>query len=289
MCYLFRGNSYMKANLGNNTQLLNIPPFIRAVAYHHTVPSMAASLRRQLKYFQRHYRCIVEEDLAAFFAEASAPASRGEKPGLIISFDDGLSQHYHTAAPLLEEYGFRGWFFVPAALPLMPTESQKAFCDAHDLLLPNSSETRIGINREELLNLKRRGHVIGCHTMNHRRFSGEVDAKLLDSEVKVAQDTFASLFGSPPRSFAWVGGEPETYNPFIQENLEQEGFTYSFTTMSKKIKRNSNPLMLHRTVLNADMPYLFFLAKIEGLSDLAHRGRRRAIEARLGVSSEQKA
>lgn len=279
----------MKANLGNTPKLLIGPPFIRAVAYHHAVPSMATSLRRQLKYFQKRYRCIVEEDLDAFFADTSAPASREEKPGLIISFDDGLAQHYHTAAPLLEEYGFRGWFFVPAALSLMTPENQKAFCYAHDLLLPNSPETRIGMNREELLDLKRRGHVIGCHTMNHRRFSGEVDAKLLDNEVKMAQDTFASILGSPPRSFAWVGGEPETYNPYIQENLEQEGFTYSFTTMSKKIKSNSNPLMLHRTVLNADMPYLLFLAKIEGLSDLAHRGRRRAIEARLGVSSEQKA
>ncbi len=267
------------------------PRYIRAVAYHHTDRSATASLRRQLDYFRRHYHGLVEDDLDAFFTrgelgEARKPgaARTGGKPGLIISFDDGLVDHYGVAAPLLEEYGFKGWFFVPAALPLMAISEQRAFCEANGLFLPPDSGERIGMNREELVDLARRGHVVGCHTMNHRRFNGFVDAELLGRELKLAGDALGAVMGAVPRSFAWVGGEPDTYHPLVQEALEREGFSYAFTTMSAKIRPEADPLMLHRTVLDADMPYPLFLAKVEGVSDLIHLGRRRALEARLGRS-----
>lgn len=264
------------------------PKYIRAVAYHHSDRATAPSLRRQLEYFRRRYRGLVEEDLDAFFAceepgKSQKPGrSRGGKPGIIISFDDGLVDHYKVAAPLLEEYGFKGWFFVPAALPRMAIARQRAFCEANGLFLPEDSGERIGMNREELVDLVRRGHVVGCHTMNHRRFSGPVDAGLLDGELRLARVALGAILGAVPRSFAWVGGEPDTYHPLAQEALEVEGFSYAFTTMSAKIRPKADPLMLHRTVLDADMPYPLFLAKMEGLSDLAHSGRRKALEARLG-------
>lgn len=264
------------------------PKSIRAVAYHHTDRRATASLRRQFDYFRRHYRGLVEDDLDAFFVrgereKARKPdGARGGKPGLIISFDDGLVDHYGVAAPLLEEYGFRGWFFVPAALPTMATSEQRAFCEANGLFLPPDSGERIGMNREELVDLARRGHVVGCHTMNHKRFSGLVDAGLLDLELRRARGALGAIMGVMPRSFAWVGGEPDTYHPLAQEALKKEGFSYAFTTMSAKIRPDADPLMLHRTVLDADMPYPLFLAKVEGASDLTHLGRKRALEARLG-------
>jgi len=118
--------------------------------------------------------------------------------------------------------------------------------------------------------------------MNHKRFSGLVDAELIARELTLAKDALATITGAVPRSFAWVGGEPDTYHPLAQEALKKEGFSYAFTTMSAKIRPDADPLMLHRTVLDADMPYPLFLAKVEGLSDLTHLGRKRALEARLG-------
>ncbi len=264
------------------------PEYIRAVAYHHTDRTMESGLRRQFDYFKRRYRGLVEEDVDAFFACGEeggghrSGRSRGGKPGIIISFDDGLVDHFWVAAPLLEEYGFRGWFFVPAALPMMAAAEQRAFCEANGLFPPADSGGRIGMNREELIDLTRRGHVVGCHTMNHRRFSGFIDTGLIDRELKRARADLGAMLGAAPRSFAWVGGEPDTYHPLVQEVLGREGFSYAFTTMSAKIRPEADPLMLHRTVLDADMPYPLFLAKTKGLSDLTHADRRRALEARLG-------
>jgi len=264
------------------------PEYIRAVAYHHTNRTMVSSLRRQFDYFRRRYRGLVEEDVDAFFAGRGGgkgqrqERSRGGKPGIVISFDDGLADHYRVAAPLLEEYGLRGWFFVPAALPLMAESEQRTFCEANGLFPPAGAGGRIGMSREELVDLASRGHVVGCHTLSHRRFSGLVDTALLDRELGQARAELGAMLGAAPRSFAWVGGEPDTYHPLAQNALEREGFSYAFTTMSAKIWPGADPLMLHRTVLDADMPYPLFLAKTEGLSDLTHAGRRRALEARLG-------
>lgn len=258
-----------------------IPSYIRAVAYHHVDAGSTAKFTRQLEYFKRHYQCVTMDDLDNYFRSPARDVPGQGKPGLIISFDDGLEQHYTVAAPLLEKYGFKGWFFIPAALPDLTPVEQKEFCSANDLLLPRDSSGRIEMNRDELLDLNRRGHVIGCHTMSHRRFKGTEDASLIDYEVREANEVIASILGSAPRSFAWVGGEPETYHPRVQEALKGEGFSYAFTTMSAKISPNSNPLILHRTVLDADMPYSVFLAKINGLSDLVHFGRRRALEKLL--------
>lgn len=248
---------------------------------------MASSLRRQLEYISRRYQPMAESDVAEFFAvgmpgRAQGPrAGHEKKPGIIISFDDGLRDHYRVAAPLLEEFGFRGWFFVPAALPRIPVPEQRSFCEANGLHLPADSGDRIGMDCEELLDLNRRGHVIGCHTMNHRRFCGAVDPDLINVEIRDARSLLGSILGKAPTSFAWVGGESETYHPQVQKALKKEGFFFAFTTMSMKILPNANPLMLHRTVLDADMAFPLFLAKIGGLSDLSHLGRRRALEARL--------
>lgn len=256
-------------------------PFIRAVAYHHCDPAMVPAFRRQLEFFRRHYRNVTEQELDAFFAGAAAEDQSG-KPGLILSFDDGLARHYQTVAPLVEEYGFRAWFFVPAALPSLPAERQRAFCEAQALWLSPDPGERIGMSGAELADLRRRGHVIGCHTFNHRRFRGVADAALLDSELAAAQAALASFLGAAPRSFAWVGGEADTYHPLVQENLAKLGFSYAFTTMSAPIRRNADPLLLHRSVLDADMPYALFRAKLGGLSDWTHRSGRKALEARLG-------
>ncbi len=253
---------------------------------------MASSLRRQLEYIGRRFRPIAEKDLGEFLGSKKTGetsellANRGDKPGIVISFDDGLADHYKIAAPLLEEFGFRGWFFIPAALPRMPIREQGDFCEAHGLHLPKDSGDRIAMNCEELIDLDRRGHVVGCHTMNHKRFSGSVDPNLIRQEIDFAQTELGSILGRAPRSFAWVGGEPDTYNPAVQKALEEEGFFFAFTTMSMKIFPDSNPLMLHRTVLDADMPFPLFLAKIKGLSDLSHTLRRKAVETHLMDSQD---
>jgi hypothetical protein len=87
--------------------------------------------------------------------------------------------------------------------------------------------------------------------------------------------------GHAVSSFAWVGGEPDTYSPEAFRELRAAGFACIFTTQSKVFRAGDDPACIHRTVLDADMSYIAFSLKLAGLSDLMHAGRRSRVVAGL--------
>ncbi len=68
--------------------------------------------------------------------------SQGQSCAVSLTYDDGLPVHYDLVGPLLEHYGLRGTFYVPAA-----------------------SDVRVHPERWRLLT--RRGHELGNHSLFH--------------------------------------------------------------------------------------------------------------------------
>ena len=66
---------------------------------------------RQLDYIQAHYTPIAAEDLIG----ALSPAKK-ELPTnpILLTFDDGYSDHFANVFPLLDARGIQGCFFPPA-------------------------------------------------------------------------------------------------------------------------------------------------------------------------------
>ncbi len=95
--------------------------YIRAINYHGVSEDTAGNFERQLAYYAERFTAVSLADLDRFFHLQHWDKKR---PGLIISFDDGLSSNYSVAAPLLEKYGFHGWFFVPVDFVAAPPSEQ---------------------------------------------------------------------------------------------------------------------------------------------------------------------
>ncbi len=256
------------------------PRLIRAVAYHGTPRAHRDALARQLDYLAARYANVGEEELVAFM--------RGEpraEPGVIVSFDDGLEDNYRVAAPLLEERGLRGWFFVVTGLLDCPEDSQRRFCAEHDVIAgPDAG--RLGMSWDEARDLVARGHVLGCHGAGHLRYKDDVADGAIRADLSEARERMKAELGSYPRSFAWVGGEPDTYKPASAALAAELGFSLLFTTLSAPAlgaqpAGGPAPYLLHRTVLDADMDYRAAALKIGILSDLAHAGARAALASAL--------
>lgn len=247
---------------------------LRALGYHGTPRAARDSFARQLDYLARAYEFLDGPGLDRFFAGESD----GGRTALIISFDDGLRSNYEVAAPMLEERGMRGFFFVTTGLP--DDGGSAAFCADHEINLAAGEEC--GMVWDELRDLKARGHVIGCHTMSHFRMRGPVEPDRLASEIAGAKRRLEVELAAPVRHFAWVGGESDTYASDAMKAVCDCGFEYAFTTQSKLLQCGGDSLLIHRTILDADMPYTAFRVKLAGLSDLMHSGRRRRLEAHLG-------
>jgi hypothetical protein len=98
-------------------------PYARALNYHDVPVSQAHAFEAQLRLFTRHF---VPVGLAQL-RELQRGDWRHEKPGLLLTFDDGLRTHADVVAPLLEKYGFTGWFNVPVGFVVTPVAEQRAF------------------------------------------------------------------------------------------------------------------------------------------------------------------
>jgi len=64
----------------------------------------------QIDYIKKHYRVVSGDELiAAVISKSPLPPK-----ALLLTFDDGYSDHYDTVLPILEREGIKGCFFPPA-------------------------------------------------------------------------------------------------------------------------------------------------------------------------------
>src|SRR5207248_7786988 len=85
--------------------------YIRVVNYHGTPAAWRDGLSAHLRFYLRHFVPVGPPDLELVLSGKPWPHSR---PGLLITFDDGLRNNFEVASPLLEQHGFCGWFMLPA-------------------------------------------------------------------------------------------------------------------------------------------------------------------------------
>ena len=99
-----------------------------------------------------------------------------EKP-VMFTFDDTNLDHYSVAAPVLEQYGFRGVFFVMTV----------------SLGRPNY------MTRAQVKELSDAGHIIGSHTWDHQNVK------------KYTEKDWATQIEKPSRQLEEITGKPTEY------------------------------------------------------------------------------
>jgi peptidoglycan/xylan/chitin deacetylase (PgdA/CDA1 family) len=95
----------------------------------------------------------------------AAPMQLGNsQPMVSFTFDDIPLSAATIGAPLLEDFGGRGTFYVAGGLVGQPNNH----CE--------------GIDRDGIVQLRRSGHEIACHTFSHRR-AIDLDAATMATEI----------------------------------------------------------------------------------------------------------
>lgn len=139
----------------------------------------AATYKLERKQFAEHLQAISERVPHGPIVIPELASWTGASAPLLITFDDGGISAYQPIADLLEARNWRGHFFVTTDYIDTPTF----------------------LNREQVRELHRRGHVIGSHSCSHPlrmsrcgwnelvqewRASVEVLSDILDARVEVA-------------------------------------------------------------------------------------------------------
>lgn len=275
--------------LGLNGALLGLQrawlgPHLRIVNYHDVPPSRAAEFEAQVRYFADRFAPVGLSDLLAL--------QRGEwkdrRPGLVLSFDDGLRSHTDVVAPILERYGFVGWFVVPVGFVEAPAAEQAAFARAHHIhAAAEYADTRLALSWDDVRRLDAR-HVVGCHTWNHTRLASTLAADELEREIPAAKRRLEEELGHAVGLFAWVGGEEWAYSAEAARAVRRAGFRVAFMTNNAPVRPGCDLLQLQRTNLEADFPPALVRFHLCGFLDVLYTPKRARVN-RLTASGAESA
>jgi len=137
---------------------------------------------------------------AASAPETAPPAARVAKfsgdraAALSYTFDDGLRDQYTLAAPMLDEVGFKGTFFV------IPGRVSETIEDAEKR--KNDKRAWGTITWTELRDLAARGHEIGNHSWSHPGLA-KLPLEAVEAELSRAAEAIAREIGRPPLTLAF--------------------------------------------------------------------------------------
>ena len=208
--------------------------FIRVVKYHNTAPADAARFERELSAYARCFCPVTADALNRFYETRKWPY---DKPGLIIALYDGLRNQYDVMLPLLEQYGFCGWFFIPCGFIDTPAQQQHAYTLSHDLADVQQGQYpdgRYALSWEEIRRIAAR-HEICCHTDSHIALSPDVSAEALRREIVDAKRTLEQRAGRRVDVFAWKSGAEYDADLRAHRYFEEAG--YRFLVSSVKIEK----------------------------------------------------
>jgi peptidoglycan/xylan/chitin deacetylase (PgdA/CDA1 family) len=276
-------NSTGLTSLSFALQRAALSPFIRVVYYHDVPATMSEAFTRQLMLLKQAFVPASKLDLARLLSEGYWPHDR---PGIIVTFDDGLRSHSEVVAPILDRLGFQGWFFVPVDLIAMDPAEQPEGAVRHCVLhhCDTARDPRVFMSQQQLVDLSER-HIVGCHTATHVRLSRELTDNQLHSEINSAKRRLESVLGRDVDAFSWVGGEEWAYSPAAARCVAGL-FDYAFTTNTCLTRRGTPGLRIDRTHVEASFPAALVRLQLSGMMDLYYRSKRRRLDSCLGVVPE---
>jgi peptidoglycan/xylan/chitin deacetylase (PgdA/CDA1 family) len=249
-------------------------PWARALNYHDVPARLANAFEEQLCFFARHFVPVGRRELAELHTGRWPHA----KPGLLLTFDDGLRSHADVVAPLLEAHGFCGWFNVPVGFVDTPPAEQQAFAREHRIGFdpPERADERIALSWQDLSRLDRT-HEICSHTWSHRRLAADLTPQDLDLEIDGAKRRLEEGLGHEVPAFAWVGGEEWAYTTAAAERIRKAGFAISFMTNNAVIRPRDELLQVQRTNVEAHFPPALLRFCLSGFYDLLYLRKRRRV------------
>jgi len=239
--------------------------YIRALNYHDTPEKYSRNFEQQLTFYKKHFSPVSIQDLQLFL---DTGVWQKQKPGLIISFDDGLQTNYKVAKPLLEKYGFIGWFFIPPGFIETRPEKQNHFAQYHNIspTLNSNSNKRIAMSWDELSDLNKK-HIIGCHTFTHHRMNIKDSDDILKKEIIDSKLLMEKRLNSEIKIFCWVGGEEHSYTKKAAKYINKAGYHYSFMTNTYPITSSTPSLQLQRSNVEVFWPFEVVKFQISGILD----------------------
>lgn len=199
----------------------------RLINFHATPHAKAEDYRREIAACAGRFTPLSQAGLDAVMSGGPMP----DKPMLLPILFEGFRDNYDVILPILEEYGFKGWFFVPSHFLNVPWRHQRIFAARHSLDYGPDEYVgeRIALTYAELRDAHARGHLVACHSRNHTALYPDTPDAVLHEEIVVAKEELEQGLGAAVDTFCYLYGAEYGLNPRSDALLMQAGFRYLFS------------------------------------------------------------
>jgi peptidoglycan/xylan/chitin deacetylase (PgdA/CDA1 family) len=214
-------------------------PAIPVLNYHsvadvpgNTVVIHPDKLREQLQYLSdnEYHTLTMKEFTDIIEGKTDAPGK-----AVLLTFDDGYTNNYETAMPMLKEFGFHATLFMS----------------------PGMVEDSGYLNWAQVREMQANGWDILPHGMTHPELTDLEEADQA-AEIVEARRLIEEQLSTPADIFCYPYGK---YNKTTLKILEANGFRYAFTIDQGKTTSDQHPYKLKRIFVNGE----------EKLSSLVHK------------------
>ena len=170
-----------------------------------------------LAWFVKQYSAISPNEWVAHHHRNSVVPTNAA----ILSFDDGYSDNYDLASPILDRYAVTATFFVVASM-----------VDADG-----------GMSSSQLRKLHALGHTIGAHTDTHKQLT-DLPAKVALQELVQAKEKLEDIVGAECVHMSYPYG---SFNNSVKDLVAHAGYQTAFTTCEIGNQQTTDLLQLGRT------------------------------------------
>ncbi len=213
-------------------------PYIIAVNYHRSPAQHEADLERQIRYFSGCYENITADSLDTFFRKEA----NYTRPGLILCFDDGFEDNYDVAARILDKYGLKAWFFI------VPEWAQLRSTNQYEQTAGENASRYMSWS--QIIDLRKRGHEIGCHTYSHLAVSSlNTQEKIL--EMLGSKEIIESQLNEEIVSFCFPIGDSSSFD-LESVCLLKGKYRFAFTSCPRIVKPSHSPIAIGRNNIEAN-------------------------------------
>lgn len=275
----FLGSVYYPLRLKNKLfNLYNKTPRyrLRILSYHDMPETKEPLFIRQLNWLQKSWE-IISPNKFELIIDGKEVLKRDS---LLLTFDDGTMSNFNVARNILDPLNIKALFFIVTNYAIIgDNENWKQFIN-EDIML-NKYDKEIpkylkNMSIENLKTLKKNGHSIGSHTLNHARLSNLNGKKLLD-EIVDGADKLEEYIDEQINHFAYPFGNFESINSKASL-IACKRFKYVYTGIRGDNGLTNKGSNIWRDSNEPHDSLWYTSACLEGGADFLYRKKRRDCE-----------
>jgi peptidoglycan/xylan/chitin deacetylase (PgdA/CDA1 family) len=248
-----------------SSKLVHSPRSLRVLMYHDVPESLFGHFKSHMAWLSQRFEFVRPGDLLC-------ETQVSQRPKLLLTFDDGCIDNYELVAPLLESYDTRGLFFVcPAFTDADREESFRLMEHSATALGETNRDSRWQrMSRAQIVELDRRGHGIGSHTLSHVPLAHVTEAAAAH-EIQRSADLLVSWLGHECHFFSWTYSWDEITPHSLKVAMDRHHFCFS--PCGGLNPWPQPPRLLARTGVDVSRPLPYLQTQLSGLQDLAYKSK----------------